>query len=401
VKATKDVGKRQAHHYYFRNGTMDFAVGWILGYCELGGLSVGEVYDCLNRIKDGDPASWAAEFLRCAAYEESTAEPYAKGGDARGAGMKRLAASVAARAALHMLAPESAEARAAVASMEGSFQQAIGLLGLDLEPREFPYTGGAIPGYASQSLAQAERIFVVIGGGDTFREDLYFFGGAEALRRGYKVLLVDLPGQGTNPYKGMRFGEGTIDALVEIVDGLRAEGFKGKLILSGYSGGGYFTAKALERVKVDAWIASTPIIDMKRVVEVAIPTLIRGNPDGWLQKAVLSLAGKTNHVLEASLKKYAWQFGPRGFADLLDLFERLGPVHYMAVDVPSLFLIGLSEDAEGLRQAQVFYDSVKVKRPESAMITFPPESGADAHCQVNNLRWAQHHIFRWLESIGL
>jgi len=55
MKQEKDLGARQRHHYYFRNGTMDFHAGWLLGYSQVGGLSPGSVYDCLNRVRDGDP----------------------------------------------------------------------------------------------------------------------------------------------------------------------------------------------------------------------------------------------------------------------------------------------------------------------------------------------------------
>jgi hypothetical protein len=76
-------------------------------------------------------------------------------------------------------------------------------------------------------------------------------------------------------------------------------------------------------------------------------------------------------------------------------------VDYTKIDTPSLFLLGISEDRETKRQAQLIYNSLKIRQPDSQIIEFGPESGADAHCQVNNLLWAQHHIFHWLKEIGL
>ena len=43
----------------------------------------------------------------------------------------------------------------------------------------------------------------MIGGGDTCREDLFYFAGFPAWRRGYNAPMVDLPGQGSAPMRGL------------------------------------------------------------------------------------------------------------------------------------------------------------------------------------------------------
>ena len=47
------------------------------------------------------------------------------------------------------------------------------------------------------------------------------------------------------------------------------------------------------------------------------------------------------------------------------------------------------------------YEAVRPRQPRSALVEFPPASGADAHCQVNNLPLAFDHLFGWLEGLGL
>lgn len=251
-------------------------------------------------------------------------------------------------------------------------------------------------------LSDEKALYIVIGGGDTYREDLYFFGGSEAIKNGYNVLLVDLPGQGKTPYAGMHFGEDTVNALSAVLDQMETIGYKGKKILSGYSGGGYFTTMFLTQEKrIDAWIASTPIFDMRITIERAMPALLTGNPSGWLQRILLGIAGNLNPTLECALKKYDWQFGPGGLASVLEIFKVTGIADYEKINVPSLFLVGMSEDGETKRQARIVYESIKQRRPESKIQEFAAATGADAHCQVNNLLWAQHYIFNWLKSIEL
>jgi pimeloyl-ACP methyl ester carboxylesterase len=401
-KTEQDLGARQAHHYYFKNGTMDFYVGWLLGYSQLGGLSPGAVYHCLNQVKDGDPRSWVRAFGAALAFEQAQARDAEATGALARASHHHLAATTAARAALDLCDPRDDEAARLVDAMERSFQAAMATAGHPLERWDIPFHDKHLPAYVSTRLAGATTLFVVVGGGDTYREDLWFFGGGAALARGYAVLLADLPGQGLTPHQGLHFGNATVEALAVAIRAVRARGFAGKLVLCGWSGGGLFSAKYVELFGgVDAWIASTPIEDMARLFEEAMPALLRRNPAGSFQQAVLSLAGRFNPVLDASLRKYDWQFGPGGIANAVERFREVGKVDLDRLDTPLLALVGTSEAAEGRRQARRIYEAVLPRQPRSALVEFPPASGADAHCQVNNLPLAFDHLFGWLEGLGL
>jgi ketosteroid isomerase-like protein len=50
--------------------------------------------------------------------------------------------------------------------------------------------------YRCSNDSERRPTVIVIGGGETFCEELYFCGGAGAVSRGYNALLVDMPGQG-------------------------------------------------------------------------------------------------------------------------------------------------------------------------------------------------------------
>ena len=45
----------------------------------------------------------------------------------------------------------------------------------------------------------------MIGGGETFAEDLFFYIAPQAYDRGYNFMTVDLPGQGLLPLEGKCF----------------------------------------------------------------------------------------------------------------------------------------------------------------------------------------------------
>ena len=407
MRKQNDLGARQRHHYYFKNGSLDFLAGCLLGYAQQGGMSPGELYHCFNQINEHEPASWVQSFNTMLAYQQAQAQYYEQQGEQRAAAARWMAASVAARAAMHILDPRSITARAITSALEQAFQQALTCGNIPLQAWNIPFGENYLPSYVSPNLEETATLFVVIGGGDTYREDLWFFGGKAALEHGYALLMVDLPGQGSTPYQGMHFGPGTLAALNTALQAVVTRGFKGSMILCGWSGGGYFVTKYMQQLdstqshQIKAWIASTPVYDMAELMRVAMPSLLRTNPSGWWQQQLTQLAGRMNPVLAAALCKYNWQFGPAGLAAALTTFEHLAKVDIQELHTPMLALVGLSESLEGRRQAQVVYEAVSRRQPCSALLNFPAESGADAHCQVNNLPLACQHIFGWLGRLGL
>ena len=84
-------------------------------------------------------------------------------------------------------------------------------------------------------------------------------------KRGYNVVTVDLPGQGTLPGRGQHFRLDMNKPISAILDWLQTNAAvrPEKIAVYGASGGGYFSAQAVaadDRIK--AWIAATPIFDM-------------------------------------------------------------------------------------------------------------------------------------------
>lgn len=152
---------------------------------------------------------------------------------------------------------------------------------------------------------------------------------------------------------------------------------------------------------VNAWVASTPIADMVAGLQQALPAVIRRRPDGAPQRFLVSLAARLNPVRAITLAKYERQFGADGIHGALRVLKAVGPVDLARIDAPLLALVGASEDAEFRRQAYQVHQAVRQRRPESRLIEFAPDTGADAHCQVNNLPLALAHTFAWLNDIGL
>ena len=66
---------------------------------------------------------------------------------------------------------------------------------------------------------------------------------------------------------------------------------------------------------------------------------------------------------------------------------------------PALFLMGAGEAAERKRQTQVLWEALRDRGQGVTFRKFTGTDGADAHCQVNNLRLAHLIVFDWLERV--
>jgi hypothetical protein len=123
-------------------------------------------------------------------------------------------------APLFMMDPANLLFREHWRKMQACFRQAAALFDPPFEAVEVPYQGKTLPGY----LCRAEhdrgrrRTLIIVGGIETFAEDLYFMAAPAALSRGFNVLAVDLPGQGLNPDAGL-FLEARADrGVLAVVD---------------------------------------------------------------------------------------------------------------------------------------------------------------------------------------
>ena len=115
----RDIGTRGQHRFYFRDGTLDFYAGWLLGYAQLGGASPGAVYHALNRVRPEGPQRWVDAFTALLTSHEGYAGESAA---PEVAGQHHLTAACAARAALGLVVPASSEESRLVERLERNFQ---------------------------------------------------------------------------------------------------------------------------------------------------------------------------------------------------------------------------------------------------------------------------------------
>jgi pimeloyl-ACP methyl ester carboxylesterase len=392
--------KREQIHIRFKNEEMDFMFNWVLGFGEIVGLSHGEVFSAISGIKDGDPVGWREGFRREGHYLCQRALDF-KQEHPKAAGHSFLAAAYAYRASLQYADPTEASFMTRVSEMEEAFGRGIALLEVPLRAIEVPFEGGSLPGYYLEQDTTARPTVLMVGGGDTFREDLYYFAGSPGWKRGYNVLMVDLPGQGKTPAQGLHFQVDAAKPIGAALDWLQAHAAipPKQIAIYGISGGGYFSAQAASAdPRLQAWIASTPIIDIAQVFAREMGGAVK--TPGWFLNTLMRLEGTVNAAAALNLKKYAWQFGTSDFKQFYEsVLQQAIPVDDERISCPALLLMGESEGAELKRQTQVVYEALSARGQDVTLHKFLKEDGADAHCQVNNLRLAHLVVFDWLDRV--
>ena len=270
-----------------------------------------------------------------------------------------------------------------------------------MRPIEVPFEQTTLPGYYLEQDDQLRPLVMMVGGGDTFREDLFYFAGYPGWKRGYNVIMVDLPGQGITPNRGQHFRADMDKPFSTILDWVEANAAvkPTQIAVYGVSGGGYFSAQgvAADR-RVNAWIGSTPLFDIAETFQREMGNALKTS--GWLLNALVRLEGSINESAEINLKKYAWQFGKTDFKTAIDaVMVQAKPVDCSGISCPSLFLVSEGEGPELKRQTRVLYDDFSRRGVNVTLREFTAAEGADGHCELNNLRLAHLVIFDWLDQV--
>lgn len=310
-------------HYRFRTPAFEFVFQWILGMGSNGGSEVGECFYAASQVKENDPESWVCAFVSMAQSVKKKAEKSMKDGHLVSARECFLRAYKYYRAAFTFLSPFEKERviplwQEAVAC----FQRAASLFDPPIEPIHIPYYEQNLPGYfLGQKGRGPSKTLILIGGADTYVEDLYLFLGPGAQKRGYNLLIVDLPGQGGLPFSGSYMRPDTEHPFEKVVDYAisRPEVDVERIVAYGISAGGYLvpSALAVER-RVKACVACSVISDFYAFM-TQNPASVRFTQhlDSWLTKLLINVRNlKPSMIL---LDTYAWRWGVKTYAELYEV----------------------------------------------------------------------------------
>jgi pimeloyl-ACP methyl ester carboxylesterase len=390
----------------FKDESFAFEFVRNLGFAYYGGADIGEMMAVAGRIKEGDFESWFTEWDKLARRILSRAKASLDAGHLQTALEGYLRASTYFRTAEFYLHGNPSDPRILSESKasQQAFAEAAKLSGPTWEPVEIPYEGTTLPGYFYKvDNSGAPRPTLIFHGGyDSSLEELYFFGAAAAVRRGYNCLTFDGPGQGApmrEQHLPFRYDwEAVVTPAVDYAL-TRPDVDAKNLSLMGMSMGGYLAARAVAfEQRFRAAIFFDGVYDLHESMRGTLPkeaiaALDAGDP----LKCEQIISKVMEHVtgLRWAITQGVWSFGASG---IVDFIEKTKPATMECIadkiKCPCLVL-----DAEGdiffVNQPQKIYDALQSPK---TIFRFTSEDGAENHCQSGALAYLHEVVFNWLDE---
>jgi len=275
-----------------------------------------------------------------------------------------------------------------------------------VEAVEIPFEGSHLPGYFLRPTAAAGRraTVILIGGYDGTCEELYFLTGAAALQRGYNVLAVDGPGQGSALIEhGMTLRADWENVIAPMVDHLigRPEVDPGRIAVIGLSLGAHLAPRAAsgER-RLAACIADCGSYDLyAAALDRMPPPLARGLRESrlWARLVIrpvlrmLAARPTAGWALRRGMLVHGAP-SPLAYLDSLRDFTLRGRAE--RITCPT-WVCNAEEDDIGASAPQL----VNALTSPKTFVRFTSADGAGDHCEQGARALYHARSFGWLDHL--
>lgn len=383
-----------ALRYFFKDRDMDFHLGnLVLGSTGNGGAEIGEAFYAASRITDGDAASWQEHWAELAGRVQARGEAALAAGHRVSARVQFLRAANYLRISLISMQPDDPRFSERGAGVRTLMRRAGPLFDPPLEYFEVPFEDTVLPGYFRAGPGQGpRRTLFMIGGGETFAEDLYFYIAPQAFVRGYNFATVDLPGQGLLPLQGKVFRTDTFVPLKAVVDVLlgRPEVDPARFAAYGISGGGLFAPQAAQHdPRIRAVAMNAAVVDAHALfATMPAPRAQAGDAAAW------------SSFHRGVVRSICWRYGvPPDRPDRLVAANAGNTFDPAKIAVPALIIVGEGEYAsqEVRRQQEIAMDGFA--GPLKRLVVTPSNEGAADHCVMGNRALMGQVLFDWLDEV--
>ena len=267
-------------------------------------------------------------------------------------------------------------------------------------PLKIPFEGRTLPGYLIRPADDGikRKTLLMIGGADTYVEDLYAYVGPAAVKRNYNLVIVDLPGQGELPSEGLTMrpdSEVPVKAVVDFLLQLPAVD-QDKVVMYGLSFGGYLAPRAaMSEKRIKALAVCSTLMDASRLWPYGFEKLDRS----LAFKMLRIFMGRRFQSMMSVLHTYYWRWGVRDSAGLVSEcgLYKFDP---SLITCPFLNLVA-QQEYEEFPAAQEWAKTCleKISNPENKLVIAPTNEGADSHGIGTNLSLMAQIIFDWFDEV--
>ncbi len=394
--------------FLFDDDSFSFEALRTTGFAAYGGADLGEVLATAGKIGEGDEAGWHQAW-------KATAQRVAKIGEQALAFGHRVTAREAFlraanyyRTAGDFLLDNPAtdpEMSLLSAGQHDTFAAAAALFDNPVESVLIPYEDTTLPAYLFlvDDSGTARPTIIYNSGYDSTREESYYVIAAAALRRGYNVLAFDGPGQGAALREQKLTMRPDWEAVITpIVDYAltRSEIAPNKIVLFGYSLGGYLVARAAAfEHRVAALILDNGIYDFYAAFAANLTPFLAS----WIEERrddiavpVLTMLTTVSTQSRWGLRNGMWVFGAKSFADLIRKVR-----HYtlegIAHQIVAATLI-LDPEKDQYLKGQPEMVKRAMTGASTTLVTLTESEGAGEHTHAGGLGRAHQTMFDWLDT---
>ncbi len=403
----------------FSDSSLNFQVLYALGSAAYGSSEIGDVSVAVDATNAAGPgaATFHDAFLALADRMGTDARAALDAGHPVTARRRFLrAAEYGAQALFFVLASSRPASEPEVfTSMRANWEAAAKLFDPPIQRVRIPYEGSTMPAYFMRPDRSGRRrpTVIVNNGSDGQTVEVYPFGPAAAVERGWNALILEGPGQGAMFFeRGVLFRPDWEKVITPVVDYLvkRPDVDRDRIALTGWSMAGELVARAAafehrlaavvtDPGGVDSFKAWGPIYDLAQSGDA---TTINTT---WNQEVVPALSPEDVFNLKKRAEIFsteAWEQARAGqmFTDLAAVTAAAGALKIDDATIAEITSPTLVIDYEFEEfypgQADELYEKLTTKTKDLVRLT--SANGAQYHCAPMAPQWRNEIVFDWLED---
>jgi hypothetical protein len=385
----------------------------LLGAAYRGLTDIGEILVTLDRVPNADSEAWVREFTALGARLEAQGEQ-ALAAQHPVSARSALLRACSSFASASSNAPGTSEPDRFTALWErhrDCWDRAVALFEPPVEPVRIPYEDTELDGYFfharsahGRAAASGPRPTVILNNGsDGPVSDMWLFGGAAAVERGWNAVTFDGPGQGAGLHRQhLSFRHDWEQVVTPVVDWLldRPEVDAERIALHGISQAGYWVPRVVAyEPRIAAAVADPGVVrvgDSWRapLPDVMLQLLDEGDKENF--DAFMEVGMADDPVLAGVLR---WRMAPYGTDSYYEAYVAAGRQQLDADTLARIScpLLVTSPDHEQFWPGQS--DELHAAVPSSILIHFTEAEGADWHCEPVAHALRDERVFDWLEDV--
>jgi hypothetical protein len=390
--------------YFFKHPTFEMIFLTSLGRAYHSGGNVGKVLYLTRQVEDGDFEGAYLAFKQAGDEARALAEESASHGHRESARQAYLWAQNFYDSSTYFV-DGSKDATRFLPTWELLYDcwlKSLPFFDPPIEPVSIPYEQTQLHGFffRGKSTARQRPLLILVNGSDGSLLDMWLWGGAGALARGYDCLTFDGPGQGYALWKDKLYfrpdWEKVISPVIEYALS-RSEVDPKRIAIQGISQGGYWVPRAVAFEKrIAAAIADPGVVDVSTSWTVNLPKPLRELLKSGRKTEFYSYLGKS--LNPATKSNLTFRMRPFGFTSYYDTYKAV--LEYNLEGIASqigcpLLITEPVNESYWPGQSRRLYDLVTSPKE---LVHFSESDGADLHCEPKGTGLRDLRVFDWLDD---